>query len=366
MKRVLIVDDSLELGRVLQALVSALDPGISTTVVPSAEEALLATARYPLDLLVADIRLPGMSGFDLVKKIRGRVPAVKVILITGLKEETYTRQAREFKVDGFFRKPLALPEFQEVVRQCLGMEAAPAPAPVQPPAPAPVQTPPPEPGELRERLPDILTNLRHNLGALTVLLLDDSGRIMAQAGELPEASFDSEWVPPIMVATSANAKVINLVGGPLSENVQAFHGKNFDVVLVGIEDYALVIILRTGKTVLRLALAFEEAFAVQKDLVLLLGSRLRRKSMEQENYRVQIPVLGVSMPAQGLSNLQNEPEVEELTALLEKNARKPKRAEADAFWDSMAELKPPLSANPEEISYEQAHKLGIAPPDLPS
>ncbi len=68
MKRILIADDALELGRLLQTVFLTLDPKLSIQVVPSAEEALLESSRKPIDLLVSDVRLPGMSGLDLVRK----------------------------------------------------------------------------------------------------------------------------------------------------------------------------------------------------------------------------------------------------------------------------------------------------------
>jgi CheY-like chemotaxis protein len=75
MKRVLIVDDALELGRFLQAALKTLRPPVESVLVPSAEEAILESSQTAPDLLVADIRLPGISGLELVRKIRNRTPS---------------------------------------------------------------------------------------------------------------------------------------------------------------------------------------------------------------------------------------------------------------------------------------------------
>jgi CheY-like chemotaxis protein len=56
MKHVLIVDDALDLGRLLQSALATLDIKVKTVVVPSAEEAILEAAHHPIDLLVTDIR----------------------------------------------------------------------------------------------------------------------------------------------------------------------------------------------------------------------------------------------------------------------------------------------------------------------
>ena len=80
-KHVLIVDDAIELGRLLQSAVQTLDASLKLTVVPSAEEAILASSRHTVQLLISDVRLPGMSGFDLAERLRKRNPNLEVILI---------------------------------------------------------------------------------------------------------------------------------------------------------------------------------------------------------------------------------------------------------------------------------------------
>lgn len=367
MKRVLIVDDSLELGRVLQAILAMIDPNLSITVVPSAEEALLASGRFSLDLLVADIRLPGMSGFDLIQKIRLRNPEVKVILITGMMDEIYQRKAQDLKVDGFFFKPLALPEFQAVVLQCLGLPPAGKP----PEIPSPPRITPDVPvsevaEEGRKRLPDILANLRHSLGAITVILLDERGKTIAQAGELPEATF-SQWIPTLMVANSTNNKVGNLVGGEMAENAQAFRGKTFDLVLVGMGDIMLVTILHTGKSALRLALAFEEVLQVQKDIAAVIAAPSVKVQAEvQPGVGIEQQAAVQTIPeAASIIEPESEESADELAVLLEKSERTLSPQDANEFWDSLTVPKPVTTENPDELSYDQAHMLGLAPPEPP-
>ena len=98
MKRVIIVDDALDLGRVLQTLMLTVSTELSISVVPSAEEAVLEASRRPVELLVSDIRLPGISGLELVKKIRQKQPGVKVIFITGLSDGPVVQQAHTIEL----------------------------------------------------------------------------------------------------------------------------------------------------------------------------------------------------------------------------------------------------------------------------
>ncbi len=67
--RVLVVEDNHEVGRMVTASIKTLGAEIDVLEVPSAEEALLISSSLPLDLVVLDIRLPGMSGLEMVTKL---------------------------------------------------------------------------------------------------------------------------------------------------------------------------------------------------------------------------------------------------------------------------------------------------------
>jgi CheY-like chemotaxis protein len=81
--RVLIVDDQSEVRRLLRAGLVTLGPDIQVVDVPSGEEAILVISRQPFDLLIADVRLPGISGLELKTRARMHNPNLKLILITG-------------------------------------------------------------------------------------------------------------------------------------------------------------------------------------------------------------------------------------------------------------------------------------------
>jgi DNA-binding NtrC family response regulator len=116
MKRIVIVDDSIDIGRLLQATLLTLDPHLSISVVPSAEEAMLEAGRSPLDLLVTDMRLPGINGLEMVNKVRAKYPQAKVIMVSGLADDDLEERAKKTGVLKFFHKPLPMQEFLETAR----------------------------------------------------------------------------------------------------------------------------------------------------------------------------------------------------------------------------------------------------------
>lgn len=102
--RVLVVDDEPAVGRTLAALLQS--RGYSVTVEGSAEAALERLASEAFDLVVLDVWLPGMSGFDACERLRERHgPSLPVMLLTAHGEPEALRRGLEVGADDFVHKP---------------------------------------------------------------------------------------------------------------------------------------------------------------------------------------------------------------------------------------------------------------------
>ncbi|MEW5764677.1 MAG: response regulator [Acidobacteriota bacterium] len=88
-------------------------------VVPSAspEEALKEVASRPPDLALLDLRLPGMSGLQLLERLLASQPDLMAIVMTGYGEAETARRARETGALDFVEKPLDLSYLLVVLRQ---------------------------------------------------------------------------------------------------------------------------------------------------------------------------------------------------------------------------------------------------------
>ncbi|HWR64666.1 MAG TPA: response regulator [Bellilinea sp.] len=260
-KRVLIVDDAYELGRMLRAAVETLGAGLDVNLVPSAEEALLEHARQPLDLLVVDIRLPGMSGLDLTRRLRERGSTMKILLITGMPDKDIPAKATAVGADRFMPKPFLMSEFLAVTGELLGLQP---PALEQPHTQPAVDVPP------VTDLPGVLQGLRKSLGAALVLLADDRGKVVAQTGLHTELEFDQQWATTILASLSALQKASRLVNSGMPQGAMVLRGPEQQLIAAPVGDYALVIGLGADKSGLRSALALEEALTAQAQLVRIL------------------------------------------------------------------------------------------------
>jgi DNA-binding response OmpR family regulator len=367
MKRVLIVDDALELGRLLQTVFLTLDASLNIQVVPSAEEALLESSRKPLDLLVSDIRLPGMSGFDLVKKIRARHPSLKVMVITGLTDPNLVDRAREMQVDGFFRKPLDMSAFIETAARCLELQRAEA-------APLAARQSPSAGSGGPAGAAALVAKLRQRLGALAVIIFDEQGRVVAQAGEAPGLPPIEQWAAPALALLNAGKKLSALVGNAQNQQVMAFPGPQVQAALAPLANGALLILLPPGPSSLRLALAVEEALEAQGALVSAVAEKASPAAEPPAAVPPPaVPEKHVELPPTAPLELSPKPPVppsppapevslDEFEKLLRQSEKELKNKDIDQFWDKVAAAGGSGSAaNTDSISYEQARKMGLAP-----
>jgi two-component system chemotaxis response regulator CheY len=125
---ILVVDDEefsrKFLGRVLESI------GITnTTSAVNGEEALKALQSLDdnhherIDLIICDIEMPNMSGYELVRRLRyGEIPAYKnipIIMLTGKDSDKNVRSARIHKIGGFLIKPPQAEPLKLMIEQCL-------------------------------------------------------------------------------------------------------------------------------------------------------------------------------------------------------------------------------------------------------
>lgn len=82
----------------------------------SAEEALEKLERFPPDVIVVDIQLPGMNGIELIKRIKKSHPEIEAITLTVFDDEQFARQAIKAGAIGYVIKDAAKDELVKAVR----------------------------------------------------------------------------------------------------------------------------------------------------------------------------------------------------------------------------------------------------------
>jgi two-component system, NarL family, nitrate/nitrite response regulator NarL len=119
-QKILIVDDH-PLYR--EGMISALRTRMSSVEVlgtDSAEEGLQVLARDPeIDLVLIDVRLPGMDGFAALAMYGARFPGVSRVLISGSDEPAYLKRAFEGGASGYIPKSMAVQNVIAAIRKVL-------------------------------------------------------------------------------------------------------------------------------------------------------------------------------------------------------------------------------------------------------
>jgi CheY-like chemotaxis protein len=113
--RVLVVDDNLDAADSLVALLEVL--GHTTTAAHDGVQALQVARGFVPDLVILDIGLPGMSGYDVAREIRRSAELRKVVLIalTGWGSESDQRQSQEAGFDQHLTKPVSLEALEQAL-----------------------------------------------------------------------------------------------------------------------------------------------------------------------------------------------------------------------------------------------------------
>ena len=108
--KVLVVDDDAVVGQSFDRVLT--DKGYDVSTALDGEEALNKCDDEAYDVVFTDIKMPGMDGLEVAKRIKAKCPWTPVVIITGYGSEENEAEARVLGVNGFVRKPLT-PEMIE-------------------------------------------------------------------------------------------------------------------------------------------------------------------------------------------------------------------------------------------------------------
>ena len=118
----LIVDDDPDIAQVLKQ--GFLKNGFLNSAFTNPEEALKNFQSNPEDycLMLSDIRMPGMSGIKLARKVKEINPKVKVILMTSfeIKDNEFSKVFPSAQVDGFAQKPIHIKDLTNKILDIIG------------------------------------------------------------------------------------------------------------------------------------------------------------------------------------------------------------------------------------------------------
>lgn len=113
--KILVADDEAMMRNLILKILET--QGYRVSVVSSGDEALekLKTEKY--DLLMTDVKMPGMNGFDLLKQVKVEWPEMAVIIMTGYGDAYSVKEALLLGADEYLSKPFKSQEVTLIVER---------------------------------------------------------------------------------------------------------------------------------------------------------------------------------------------------------------------------------------------------------
>jgi len=350
---VLLVDDQRDIVRLLHSTLQTLGHKMDIVDAPSGEEALLEASRRKVDLLVADYLLPGISGVELMRKIKARNADLKVIFISGMTERKARDEMLNAGAVAIFDKPIPLADFLDAVERSLGLVRTIFPMETSK-----------EAEEHRQSLSDLLGGFRQKIKADAVFLINDRGRVLARAGDLYDSSMEVSLLAALMGIYSAAFKVSRIIRQEHLDNYHVFRGGDHDLILIPVDSsHALLLAGKGLANNDRILQTVEGMLFVRGDVANVLRSLGVTPSEDAAEPAILADEAGEAMVTPTMfMNETPEPEPEvDVDALFAAAGTQKAVQDLDAFWDDAVERTGNIPINPDVITFDDAQKLGLNP-----
>jgi len=332
--------------------IATLGPEFEIVELFSGEEALLELTRGSYHLVITEVHLPGMSGIELMQKIKSHQSGIKVVLITGDPEPKFRRQVADAGADAFFIKPIQIAHLLTAISGFLGLDSTGGFESGSNGLEAYASTSP--------QFFDLLTSLRNELEAISVFLFGQNGKVIARVGDFPDAAINMELIPLFLNLHVISNKLNQSLGRHVTEDLFCFSGAKYNLSLTHINpENTLLVVTNTGAGAEYMGtVGFSLHLAAQKLRNLLPLVELTNPS--EQTAAPELPLESSKSSTadktdESLSNLDN------LLQSLETQNLDPEQL--DVLWDSLVleNSHEPNFASSNALSFDQAKELGVAP-----
>ncbi|MBN1537080.1 MAG: response regulator [Anaerolineales bacterium] len=373
-QRILLVEDHNDVRRMLRSGLESLNKDMVIMDVPSGEEGLLLASRQDFDLMIADVRLAGISGLELFRKVRQRNPHIKVIIITGVVDQEIRQSVVQSGVNAYFFKPVPMPEFLETVSHYLGFSEAPALGEGTPQAPVSIDKP-------TTGLLDWLEKIRLRIEAKSMILLSRMGQVFIQSGELPDSSILPSLIPFVMVSLNLSERVSNIIESRYPEDLSYFGGGKYNVFIAHVgAHFALVVLTEAPSNPGLLGLTLQQLPVVVAELKkLIVGGQQPTEVPElpaeaptppppapskpkpaQEPAVESAPLPAAETTPAFKSESDAESEFDDIFSGQSADELNPRQV--DDFWNNLVnDMTPADEAFTDAFSYDEARRMGLTP-----
>jgi CheY-like chemotaxis protein len=116
---ILIVDDDYDIASLIRIGVEKMGFSASSFTDPSSALDEIRQKPSNYEVVISDIRMPDMNGYELVKQVKKLSPKVNVILMTAfeIEDKEFDSISQSIKIDGFLQKPFSMSKLNDILKE---------------------------------------------------------------------------------------------------------------------------------------------------------------------------------------------------------------------------------------------------------
>jgi len=312
---VLVVDDAPQICKALSDVLTA--SGYAVRTAPSGERALQIMDSAEFDLIITDLKMSGMSGMDLIARVKERAPHVPVVILSGFGDMDDVIGAMRAGIADYLKKPFSIDEVLEVVRREVKKSRARAAAASTTGARSDASTAKPgrvyifSPPDI-EKIEAALSKLRAQTAAESVLLIEEAGYVISAKGMV--ADKDVQALSSLIVGgRSMSNQLATLLGEGNGFAMNYLEGQRMSVYTTGLGQGLFLVIVVPKGTKQGVVWLYAKAAASEIDAIVQRAAREVQKESGQPVEQMDRAAMHQEM-AQTLDNLFGEEAVEEAPA----------------------------------------------------
>jgi CheY-like chemotaxis protein len=229
-KRVLLVDDDPTVTLVLAESLERLGGQYVIETAQDAHKALDRIEQGPLDLIITDLRMPGMDGLELIQQVRARAPHTRLILMTGYGSTEIEATAYHLGACRYLDKPFKAERLVAEVQAALA-------EPELPGRDVLVLS-----DDQAETVARCLADLRFEVGAQCILLADIAGQMVANVGMTEDLDLTA-LVSLVGGGFAAAFEMVRYLGESQARTLNYHDGDRYDIYSSNVNDNLFVVLL---------------------------------------------------------------------------------------------------------------------------
>jgi len=233
---ILIVDDEPRVAFFLSKSLEHTKQNYNVSIAHSGEEALEILNRSSIDLLVTDLRMPGIDGLELMRWVRASSPHTRTILMTAYGNNKVEAEARRLEAYRYITKPFNMDDFTKAVQEALRDVAVSQPGLVA------------LSDKSFEVIAQHLEDLSRDVGAQCIFLADMLGQRLVEVGVTK--GFDSTTVLSLLAGGFATtSELARYLGSEKAINLNFYEGARYEIYSANVGDNLFLAMLydRKGK-----------------------------------------------------------------------------------------------------------------------